>query len=237
MKMRMCSVPALAGTTAKVSGAVYTRLRGWASLSRQPLGADLSASHSVVIGAAATFGGDPGDDLVRILNVASLAVHTVGGIQADALAMGRGTVVHHLVNICRTEVLARTRKLLHATVIADVRVLNQQMGRLILLVLGAGMIEVREFVERELAVAFCGADPGRFRATVGREFGDRLQVFVSGMRRHAVAEATGENVLQHGVEHPGHHALLKSLVEIAHRPQFVMNPAGFYAALKFAENF
>src|SRR2546430_3049018 len=45
---------------------------------------------------AATFGRNPGNDLIGILNVASLTVHAVGGVQADALAIRGGAVVHHL---------------------------------------------------------------------------------------------------------------------------------------------
>ncbi len=49
----------------------------------------------------------PRDDLVRVLNVAGLAMHAVGGVQADALAIRRGGVVDHLVHVRRTEILAR----------------------------------------------------------------------------------------------------------------------------------
>ncbi len=48
------------------------------------------------------------------------------------------------------------------------------MRRLILFVLGAGMIEVCELVEGELAIAFGGAEQVRFRASVGGQIGDRL---------------------------------------------------------------
>src|ERR1700682_61604 len=103
--------------------------------------------HPVVIRAAATLGWNPGNDLVGVLNVAGFAVHAVRGIQADALAIGRGFVVHHLVDVRGAEVLARAAELFHAPVVTDVGVLNQQMRGLIFFVLGAGMIEVGEFVE------------------------------------------------------------------------------------------
>src|ERR1039458_387641 len=105
-------------------------------------------------------------------------MHTVRGIQADALAMGGGTVVHHLVDVRGAEVLARAAELFYATVITDVGVLNQQMRRLILFVLGPGMIEVGEFVEGELAIALRGAKHMCFRASVGGQIGDWLQVLV-----------------------------------------------------------
>src|ERR1019366_3623658 len=83
--------------------------------------------HPVVTRSAAALGWNPGNDLVGVLNVAGLAMHTVRGIQADALAMGGGTVVHHLVDVRGAEVLARAAELFYATVITDVGVLNQQM--------------------------------------------------------------------------------------------------------------
>src|SRR6266849_901586 len=97
-------------------------------------------SQPVIIGPAPTLGRNPGDDLVGVLNVAGLAVDAVGGIQADALAIGRSRVVQQFVDICRTEILARAPKLFHATLIADVRIMDDQMRRLILFMLRAGVI-------------------------------------------------------------------------------------------------
>src|SRR6266446_7103944 len=94
-------------------------------------------SHPVVIGSASTLGRNPSDDLVGILNVAGLAVNAVGGVEADALALGRSRVVQHFVDICRTEILARAAELFHATLIADVCVVDNQMRRLILFMLRA----------------------------------------------------------------------------------------------------
>ena len=48
------------------------------------------------------------------------------------------------------------------------------MRGLIFFVLGAGMIEVGEFVESELAIALGGAEHVRFRASIGGQFGDWL---------------------------------------------------------------
>ena len=41
--------------------------------------------HAVVVGAAAAFGGDPGDDLVRIHDVAGFAVDAVGEVDLQLL--------------------------------------------------------------------------------------------------------------------------------------------------------
>ena len=49
---------------------------------------EMTPSHPVVIRTAAAFGRYPGDDLVRILNIAGFAMHAVGWIQADALPIG-----------------------------------------------------------------------------------------------------------------------------------------------------
>src|ERR1700688_3013052 len=109
------------------------------------------------------------------------------------------------------------------------------MCRLIFLMLGAGMIEVGEFVERELAVASCRAKHVCFRASIGGEIGERLQVFVPRMRWHAIAWTAAENFLECGVEHSRNHAILESLVKVAHRPELIFYPTGFDAALEVAE--
>ena len=43
-------------------------------------------SHAVIIGAASTFGWDPGDDLIGIGDVTGLAVHAVRKVNLQALA-------------------------------------------------------------------------------------------------------------------------------------------------------
>src|SRR5205823_5112697 len=65
-----------------------------------------SRSHPVVVRTTAALGWNPCDDLVGIVNVAGLAVHAVRRVQADALAIGRAAVIHHLVHIRGTEMLA-----------------------------------------------------------------------------------------------------------------------------------
>src|SRR5882724_13492803 len=92
-------------------------------------------SHPVIIGPAPAFRWNPGDDLVGVLNVAGLAVDAVGGVQADALAVRRARVVQHFVHIRRAEILAWAPELFHAALIADVRIVDYQMRRLILFVL------------------------------------------------------------------------------------------------------
>ena len=58
-------------------------------------------------------------------------MHAVGGIQADALAVGSGCVVDHLIDVCGTKILAWAAEFFDATVVADVRIVNNQMSGLI----------------------------------------------------------------------------------------------------------
>ena len=93
--------------------------------------------HPVIIRSASTLRGYPSDDLVGILDVTSLAVHAIRRIQTYALAIGGSTVVHHFVYIGWTEILARAAELLYAALLADVRIVNDKVGRLIFFVLRA----------------------------------------------------------------------------------------------------
>ena len=77
----------------------------------------------------------------------------------------------HLIDVGGAEVLAGVAELLHATLIADVGVVNDQMRRLVFLVLRARVIDVGELVEGQLAVAFGRADDVRFRAAIRRQAG------------------------------------------------------------------
>src|SRR5262245_27225935 len=103
--------------------------------------ADLAISELVVVGAAATLGRDPGDDPVGVGDVAGLAVDAVRGIEVEAdLAVSvRGK---DLVHVRRAEVLAGIAVLLPAAVDADGEVRDQEMARLILLVLRPRVVHV-----------------------------------------------------------------------------------------------
>src|SRR5579872_6044629 len=85
------------------------------------IGVLLTDSQAGVDRTAAALGRNPVDDLIRIHDVARLAVHAVGEIDLQALAgVGKAAVAegraaggsrHHLVHGSRTEVLARVAKL------------------------------------------------------------------------------------------------------------------------------
>src|SRR5439155_3276389 len=97
---------------------------------------------------------------------AGFAVHTVRWIQADALAVRRSGIIEHLVNISRAEVLARTAVFADAPRLANVRVVDDQVRGLILFMLRAGMVEVSEFVECQLAITLCVTEKMGFRAAI-----------------------------------------------------------------------
>src|ERR1700733_1037445 len=120
--------------------------------------ASRDGSHAVVVRSTAALGRDPGDDLIRIGDVARLAVHAIRRVQADALAVGLGRVVDHFIDVGGTEVLARAAEFFHATRVADVGVVDHQMRWLIFFVLRSGVIKVGQLIECELAVPFGGTE-------------------------------------------------------------------------------
>src|SRR5690349_7616589 len=81
----------------------------------------------LVVRARASLGRGPGDDLVGILDVASLAVHAVGRVDLQAAAAA--AVVDHLVDVRRTETLPRIAELRGATPGADTGVGDLEVHR------------------------------------------------------------------------------------------------------------
>src|SRR5258706_9290362 len=73
-----------------------------------------AASHVRIIGPAAALGNDPADVLQRILDVACLAVHAVGGINLQPRASALG---HDLVDACGA--IARLRRVVEREVDRD----------------------------------------------------------------------------------------------------------------------
>ena len=90
------------------------------------------------------------DDLVGIGDIAGLAVDAVRGID---LQFRRALFRHHFVDRRGTKILAGIAEFAHAAVAANVRVEDDQVARLVFVVARAGMIDVGQAVERELAVA------------------------------------------------------------------------------------
>ena len=147
------------------------------------------------------------------------------------LPLGAAGVLHHFVDVGGTEILARVAEFLHAAFIADIRVVDDEVRGLIFLVLGAGVVEVGELVEGQLAVAFGGTEQVGFVAAIGGLAGERLQVLVTGVRRQRVAAGPPLKIVCRPVlKMPAIMPFFESLMEVAHRPEFVLDPAGFDAA-------
>src|SRR6185436_18001912 len=96
------------------------------------LRSDAVVSQILVVRPRAPLGRDPCDDLVGILDVASLAVHAVGGVDLEAQAVA--AVRNHLVYTGRTEARARIPVLDSATRRTDRRVRYLQVHGLVLVV-------------------------------------------------------------------------------------------------------
>src|SRR5258706_6163748 len=90
------------------------------------------ASHVRVIGPAAALGNDPADVLHRVLDVARLAVHAVGGVDLQPRASALG---HDFVNTRRA--VARLRSVVEREVHRDrdLRILEGEVHRLGFLVI------------------------------------------------------------------------------------------------------
>ena len=111
----------------------------------------IASSHAFVIWATATFGWNPSNDLVRVGDVAGFAVNAIRGVD---LQFRRALFHHHLVDRCGTKILARISKFADAPIATDIRLEHDQVAWLVLVVPRAGVIDVGEAVERQLAVAF-----------------------------------------------------------------------------------
>ena len=77
--------------------------------------------HPFVVRTAASFRTNPGDDLIRIGNVARLAMDAVRRIQLEVLARA-ARIVFHFIDVGRAKELAGVAIFLGATVVADVEV-------------------------------------------------------------------------------------------------------------------
>src|SRR5690348_319326 len=95
----------------------------------------LHGSHVGVVGASTPFGHYPFDVLLRVLDVAGLAVHAVRRVD---LQPGRAAFVHELVYPCGT--VARLRSRVNGKVDGGRNggVLQAQVHRLVFLVVGVG---------------------------------------------------------------------------------------------------
>src|SRR3989475_8928785 len=105
----------------------------------------ISSLHVGIVGAAAAFGRDPHDVLLRVLDVAGLAVHAV--LRVD-LQTQRGLEVHELVDPGRAVALLRPGIDLQILQRYG-RILEGEVDRLGLVVVGVGDEHRRQPVEAE----------------------------------------------------------------------------------------
>src|SRR5215472_9821724 len=88
--------------------AVRNPLQEWCAISEsQKLrNATIAWLHSLIVRPAAALWRNPGDDLVRIHDVAGLAVHAVGCVEVNLFPRGSIAGFYHFVDARRAEVLA-----------------------------------------------------------------------------------------------------------------------------------
>src|SRR5207237_4692077 len=129
------------------------------------------------------------------MNVAGLAVHAIGRIQADTFAVRSTRVVQHFVNVRRTEMLAWTTEFFDAAAVAHIGVANHQVRGLVFFMPGAGMIEVGKFVECKFAIALKWTDQMSFRATVSGQLSQPLHVHIARSGSSAIAQAASSGDL------------------------------------------
>src|SRR3546814_11644958 len=96
------------------------------------------ASQVLVIRPRPTLRRHPGDDLVGILDVAGLAVHAVGGVDLQALAVLRGGVLDDLVAGSRAAAGAGVAVFFGASGDAERGVVQAKVPRLVHVLLGGG---------------------------------------------------------------------------------------------------
>src|SRR6476646_10817430 len=108
--------------------------------------------------------------------------------------------------------------------------MDDQVRRLIFFMPGAGVVEIGQLVERKFAVALGFAEQVSALAAVSRKLVKMLHARMTGMCGINLmqAAAAGE-LLQGRVQQAGNQPVLKALMEVAHLPQFVLDPAGVYA--------
>ena len=124
----------------------------------------------------------------------------------------RGTFLRHLIHRRRTKILAGISVLLHAFRRADIQIVNFQMAWLIVIMPRAGVIDIRQSIERQLAVAFKSLWRGP-----AIDFAVRL---ISCVRAHWINEsAPAGDLLERAWNKPAEHSVLERLMEIPHLPQ------------------
>ena len=107
-------------------------------------------SQQFVAGTAAAFGCDPIDRFVGVHDVTRLAMDAVGGI--DLQTKPTVSVSCHFVDSSGTEELAGIAIFRRTSWMTNVAVQNDQMHRLIFIVIGSRVIHIGQLVKSESAI-------------------------------------------------------------------------------------
>ena len=108
-------------------------------------------SETLIVRSSASFRRHPVDDLVRIHDVARLAMDAVGEIDLQP-PLPISAFVHHLINSCGTKSLAGIAILFRATRRTNIGVQDVQMARLILAVAHSRVVNVSDFVKGNFSI-------------------------------------------------------------------------------------
>src|SRR3954471_15714289 len=202
----------------------------WATRAARPAGSQL-----LVIRSASAFRRHPRDHLIRVHDVARLAVIAVREIEERHLAAPvRGRL--RLVDLRRTEMEARISKLFPAARDADLGVEDQQMRGLILLVQHAAVVDVRHLVERQHAVELHLRR--RMRMLISEIALDRFHPLVTAMTFESVSDAVtaaAGHDAESRVYESRELAAVERLMKITLLPQLLARPRHFEHRLVLAE--
>src|SRR5205814_4185589 len=117
----------------------------WATNSARP------TSHIHVIGTAAAFWRDPDDVLLRVLYIAGFTMHAVLRIDLEPWP---GRLLNHFIYQRRTIALRRFIVFRQIDADGDARILQNQVNRLVFLVVGVGKKDRGWLVEGENSIRF-----------------------------------------------------------------------------------
>ena len=173
----------------------------------------LTELHVLITGSTTSFWRSPNDDLVRVHYGTGLAVHAVGEIK---LQVWFSILLDHFIDTRRTKVLAGISILIRTTFVADVKIQNLEVARLIFFVSRVRKVNVGEFIEGKLSIE--GYLP-EFGVNTTRII---LQLLHKGVTRNywerILDTPTPAQKLQASMEYSPPPTLLESLTKVAYPP-------------------
>src|SRR6516165_5283541 len=89
--------------------------------------------------------------------------------------------LNHFIDAGGTEILAGVAVFAHTTLVAHVGVVDNEMSRLVFLVLGARVVDVGQLIEGQFAITFCSVDDVAFCSSVRWELRELLHAPMAGM--------------------------------------------------------